>query len=297
MKKHSIVAIFLLLIFLIPSDAYSQFFNTSQQWKQRRHEIGFGAGLTNFRGDLAVVNRNTGKLFLFDIEHRLFRHGLSLDYRYNISQRQALKASFFHGQVVGDDQYAQDIYRNYRNLSFKSNIYEFLLAYEYFILRPKSGALYNIQEADGFKNRRWEWSLLAGAGFFYFNPRAEGENLREMSTEGQGLPGGAPAYSPFAFSLAFGSALYYNINKNYKIGIEYSYRFTNTDYIDDVSTVYYDKEIIRQAKGDKAAFLSDRSSGENPNWTATGQQRGDPNNNDGYFSILFKLFYTFDKRR
>jgi len=286
--------VFVFLFFISSFNVEAQFFNNQNLWSKRRHEFSFGAGITNFRGDLAVLSKNSGNLFLFDVEYRLFRHGISLDYRYNINRRQSFKLNFFNGRVVGNDNIAQDVYRSYRNLSFTSNIFELSGIYEFYLFRPKPGSLYNLQDAAGMKSGKFDLHLFSGIGAFYFNPKAYGQSLRKLGTEGQGQEGQPDYYSPIALVIPTGFGASYYINKEIKLGLEFSYRITFTDYIDDVSTSYFDKEKIRGKKGDLAAFLSDPSSGENPGWTAPGQQRGDPRNNDGYFSILFKFTYMLN---
>ena len=73
-------------------------------------------------------------------------------------------------------------------------------------------------------------------------------------------------------------------------GIEMGYRFTTTDFLDDVSDSYYDNEAIRNANGangDIAAYLADpRDMDKAP----SGQKwRGNPKSRDGYLFILFNV--------
>jgi hypothetical protein len=75
--------------------------------------------------------------------------------------------------------------------------------------------------------------------------------------------------------------------------------------MDDVSTVYYDNEIIRQNEGELAAYFADPSLGyyvENGvqfplNSTETGMQRGDPSDNDSYFFAFVNAYYKITERR
>ncbi len=59
-------------------------------------------------------------------------------------------------------------------------------------------------------------------------------------------------------------------------------RKTFTDYIDDVSTRYYDPALIAAKRGPSAAFLSDPSIGTDLNYTNVGRQRGNPTTKDWY---------------
>jgi hypothetical protein len=77
-----------------------------------------------------------------------------------------------------------------------------------------------------------------------------------------------------------------------------------TDYLDDCSTRYINPSVFQnhlsgQALADALA-VNDRRLPQpgvsiNPKG---GQRRGDPTNNDSYFTMLFKISYTFgrDKR-
>ena len=71
-----------------------------------------------------------------------------------------------------------------------------------------------------------------------------------------------------------------------------------TDYLDDVSTTYIDKTLYQKYFiGDeftRALALHNRQNEINPaHTTAIGDIRGNPKNNDAYFSINFKLALVF----
>ncbi len=106
--------------------------------------------------------------------------------------------------------------------------------------------------------------------------------------------------------LPLGIGYRYELDKKWTIGAELTHRITFTDYIDDVSTVYYDNDLIRQGQGELAAFFADPSLGfyvdengrEIPlNSTFTGAQRGDNNDNDAYFTFVVSAYYKLSKSR
>ena len=130
-----------------------------------------------------------------------------------------------------------------------------------------------------------------GIGAFYYEPFAQGTALRYIGTEGQGIPGGGSYYNLFALSFPIGGSINYHITKDIKFGIDVSYKWTSTDYLDDVSGNYFDKSKIAEIRGETAAYLSDPSSGKNPSWTSTGEQRGDPKWRDGFMFAIFKVTY------
>jgi hypothetical protein len=128
---------------------------------------------------------------------------------------------------------------------------------------------------------------------FYFNPQAKlnGKyyNLQPLSTEGQGLTGRALPYIRFSIALPFVTGYRYRISKQCVIGVELSLRKGFTDYLDDVSTYYYDNNVIKVIKGEVAAQLADRNLSGSAYGAST--NRGNPNKGDNYFYTLFQLSY------
>ena len=125
-------------------------------------------------------------------------------------------------------------------------------------------------------------------------------NLAPLATEGQGLPDGPNPYNLWQLNVPIGFSYMVRLHRQWSFGFEATYRYTFTDYIDDVSTEYYDPSDIQLYQGDKngeiAAYLSNPSlgpaNGGLPSYvTAPGQQRGDKEDNDGYFFAMIKVDY------
>lgn len=290
-ELNSIKKYVLLILCFTSLVAEAQYFNNTNPWKTRRREYTVGGGLTNYMGDLGGLNRKGTNWFLFDLEFSQFKYGFYGSYRYNISHRHSSSLSLFYGKVTGSDKLTSEPYRNNRNLKFSSKIIELSWNYEFFIIRPQPGHIYNIEGAKGLHGIKWDAYLFIGIGAFYYDPIAYGRHLRYYGTEGQGLLGQKPYYNLFAVSLPMGFGGSYYISKSFKIGLETSYRWTSTDHLDDVSGNYFGKEQMKEQRGDWAAFLSDPSNGNNPNWTAAGEQRGDPKWRDGFMSVCLKVTY------
>ena len=68
-------------------------------------------------------------------------------------------------------------------------------------------------------------------------------------------------YSPVALCFPLGFGLEKAFNGDLGLKIEASYRFTNTDYLDDVSGVYHNRNEIENEYGTIAAVMSGTSSG------------------------------------
>ena len=110
-------------------------------------------------------------------------------------------------------------------------------------------------------------------------------------------------------------------NGNGGIKLEAAYRFTNTDYIDDVSTVYYkydDASISSKMSGTgsgatrtyvgyapdgnypSGAILAPELGGTNPyilnnlTYTEPGVKRGNPENDDSYMYLTLSAYKKFN---
>src|SRR5690606_26031251 len=128
-------------------------------------------------------------------------------------------------------------------------------------------------------------------------------SLKPLRTEGQGLPGGPEEYDNIQICIPMGVGVRKVFSKEWSAGLEVQFTKTFTDYIDDVSGVYYDNALLEEANGEMAAFLADPSlgagrideAGINP--TATGQQRGDKEDLDAYFFVTLNAQYKIFKYR
>lgn len=284
--------------------ASAQYFRQSSYWKTQRKEISVGFGLSNFLGELGGRNQ-VGSPFVWDLEVSQTRPALHVDYRYYVAQKMAVRARATYGILAGNDNLTTEEFRQNRNLSFKSDVYEFTLAYEFHLYREEVGHVYDLRGVQGTKSSRVGFYAFVGIGGFYFDPKAQFENtwvrLKPLGTEGQGMPDGPAEYSNFAMCIPMGVGLRKSLSKQLSIGLELQYTKTFTDHIDDVSTVYYDKEVLRAARGDVAAHLADPSLGNSRLYaygldpTATGQQRGDPEDLDAYVFLKFQVHYKLLK--
>ena len=114
----------------------------------------------------------------------------------------------------------------------------------------------------------------------------------------EGFMTGVKDYKLTQFSIPLGFGAEYSLNEDMRVGIEFGYRKTFTDYIDDVSTVYVDQTSLLNARGQKAVDLAYRGyevkAGPYP---AAGTSRGNPKNKDGYYyvAITYTIRYFFDK--
>lgn len=267
-------------------------------------ELAFAAGTSNFLGDLGKKEPH-GKFYFSDVEASLFRPAFGLFYRHGFNKWVALKASLSYGRFEGDDRltdykevYDDEWFRNYRNLHFRSRVIEAAVTCEIHLLPYAAGST------------KWRVApyLMAGIGMFNFDPKAEyhGEwvRLRPLGTEGQGMPGYGNKYSLIQPSFPVGLGVKYNITRELTVTLEFGHRYTLTDYIDDVSTIYPDKNDIFAYYGPERAKmvyeLSRRSPEIDPEGryariTESGQQRGNPTGKDNYLFSMVSVSYVLGK--
>lgn len=297
--------ILLFTIILLPS------IGSAQKWKRNRVEYSFGIGATNFLGDLGGADQ-VGTNGLQDFEISATRMGAVLGYRYQLGESWFVRGNFDYVMVAGDDALTKEPARNSRKLSFRSHLLELSAQGEYMLVKQKSGHLYRLRGVRGKSWFRFEVYVFGGIGGIWYNPQSrnpQGDwiSLKGMHTEGQGLPGGPEQYSGFTFVMPYGIGIRRNLGGStqqglWSIGLELSMRKTFSDYIDDVSDVYYDNDKIKAAYGDEAAYFADPSgkySGliDDGSGNKIGQQRGDKNDNDAYMLGVVSINFKPGRRR
>lgn len=285
----------LIITLIVISVTLASFSQRSAQWKRMRYEIFYGVGATNFLGELGGANR-TGTNFLRDFEFAMTRPLLNLGFRYMIKEQISTKAMLSYGWIRGNDATTTETYRNYRNLNFYSPLVEFAVQGEYHITKERVGHRYNLRRVRGVKGIKLNTYFFAGIAGFWFNPKGKDQtgawqSLQPIGTEGQNVSPVREKYHRLQVAIPYGVGFKYGLDRKWSIGLEFGVRKTFTDYIDDVSTTYYDNDLIKAAGGDQAAFLADPSNGDNHGWTIGGQQRGDPKDKDAYMFMIVNLTY------
>jgi hypothetical protein len=282
---------------------------SAQSWKFYRKEIRAGIGASNFLGELGGRN-DIGSNGLRDLEFSLTRPTINVTYAYALNPWMKARADVLYGRLKGDDALTNEQFRENRNLHFRSPIVELSGLIEFYPFKDRVGHLYRMRGAKGKKISYLSPYFFTGVTLFYFNPKAKWDvdgkwhALQPLGTEGQGLPGGPAKYKRIGIAIPMGFGVSYAIDKHWSIGLEFQGRLTFTDYLDDVSGVYYDNNAIRTAKGDMAADLANpglqdpallSTVGYDP--TNTGYQRGDSSDNDSYLFAIFTVRYRFLKGR
>lgn len=244
-------------------------------------EIGFSAGASHYFGDLNTRGRlNRAK------------PSFGLFFRKQFNNYVAVRLSGHFTQVGYSDIYnTHNDYQRRRNLSFNSNIFEIALHGDFNFFKFIPGDPYH----------RFTPYVTLGAGVFSYDPyafyRGQKVSLRELGTEGQGHPAfpDRKPYSSMGICLPFGVGVKYALNDRMNIGFEVAHRFTNTDYIDDVSLSYAGADKfppLDDGEPSLAQRMQDRSYETGELIGIEGRQRGLPNQKDQY--IIAEVTFSFN---
>lgn len=211
---------------------------------------------------------------LFDIDLRATRPAIGVGYNFNVGSI-ALGTNLLYTHLYGDDDFTIQEFQNERNLSVRTNLLEWNVMVEW---RPFSRS-YDLSR----------FYLTGGVAGIYYNPKAEYKDewveLRPLGTEGQYFLEDANPYSEFDWVIPFGAGYKFRLTRSTSLVLELTARKTFTDYLDDVSTVYADPVLLEQNNGELARILADRSI----NGQEIGYERGNPDKNDTYVLLGFKL--------
>jgi hypothetical protein len=226
-KKVLIVFAFVFLLAGLV-DVQGQYFSRRKQYSS----IGGGLCAMNYFGDI-VPKSGVGS---FDLSFT--RPQLSFAFVRKFHPRFSVKGTFSWGRLQGDDFSSADPtddeakFRYARNLHFRNDIKEIAVV-----------GIVDLFENRGTFNKRPPLNpyLFAGIGFIHHNPKARTPDdlggawvaLQPLNTEEK-------SYSRVQPVLPIGLGLRYRINQNFDIAFEMGYRYTFTDYLDDVGGLYKD---------------------------------------------------------
>jgi hypothetical protein len=207
-----------------------------------------------------------------------------------------LRSQISISAIQGADRLSTKTWQKERNLDFRSTIFEGALIGELHILKW-------LPQASNWISSPY---LFGGVAFFSFNPRTKykGEwiDLQPLGTEGQGLAA-YPEKTPYdrtSFSFPVGAGWEIALNESVTVALELGWRWTLTDYLDDLSGTYADYETLRIGNGDLAALMAYRFheiSGINePYPFGEGSIRGNPDVNDIYAMGVLKVVYHWNNK-
>lgn len=287
--------------------------------EQRGFSLGVNIGMSELWSDLGtynVLDRYNNTLVKDDILGTLRGMG-GFFVRYSHVPGVAFRLGINYGKLHATDEWnydkaivaktvKEDPYQRYlRNLDVQTSIWEANLMFEFAPLRAFS----NWEFSKAAKMRTQPYILLGASGF-HFNPRGtyydietgskSWVDLRPLRTEGQGYKVDGKdfpeTYSMFSYAALGGVGVKWDIGKGLTFGVEYQFRYTFTDYLDDVSgqyidPIYFDIAYLNQKnKNEMARKMADRSNEIIPGYKQQPYSyRGDPTDVDKYstLSLMF----------
>jgi hypothetical protein len=221
--------------------------------------VGISLNAFNYYGDLSPSPKRVST------DLSLTRPAIGISFVHRFGPRYQIVGSFMYGGIRGDDNTSADkgdsengVFRYQRNLSFRNRIKE----------------LSAVAQIDLFENQstyisrvKWTPYLYAGLAVFHHNPQAKapefdaggnptgkkGEwvDLQPLGTEGQyakldkdDVNYGIEPYKRIQFAIPFGFGARFRLNEVMDISGEFGFRYTFTDYLDDVSGNYVNLDVF-----------------------------------------------------
>lgn len=275
-----------------------------QEDEQNTTEMGFTVGPMVFLGDLGG-HAGKGTTFIKDYNMNTTKLAIGAYGAVYPAPFLGFRLSLTYSSIEGSDgditpKGGDEVTRLDRNLDFRSMILEGTLMAEFY------PTVFLEDDPDDVTGRLRPYGVI-GLGMFHFNPQGSyhdpstGDtywvNLQPLHTEGEGFPE-YPDRKPYKLTqmnIPMGVGIKYFLSENVNLSFEIVHRKTFTDYIDDVSTRYVDPSLfykylspsqapIAAAMANKSPLQHIATAGYQP-----GDKRGDPTQNDAYFTAQFKL--------
>jgi hypothetical protein len=272
----------------------------AQEDARNTTEFGFTTGpmacLTDIGG-----HRGTGTTFIKDYNMKETKLQFGAYFAAYPAPWLGFRFSANYGNVTAFDaditkKGGDEVSRFNRNLDFRSAILEGTVMAEFY---PTT---FFEEDPEDVQGRLRPYGLI-GLGVFHFNPQgslSDGRgntnwyDLRPLHTEGEGWVAGSKEYSLTQLNIPMGAGIKYYLSEDVNISVELVYRKLFTDYLDDVHGQYIDPNLfyshLSAQQADLAVKLSNKAaSGYNTPSYKPGDKRGNPGNNDAYFTFGFKL--------
>ena len=299
--KRSFVPVLLLLCVLqtLPAEGQYYYYNDKYWNTDWVIELGGSAGIMNSLTDLGG-KKGIGKKFVKDLNWKMTKPSFSIYgvamYKDAIGVR--LEATF--GNIQSYDSILRKVGpstfgRYERNLSFKSTVTEIQLVAE---VHPFFFKAYEEGEAPF-----WSPYAVAGIGYFSFNPQAylngQWHYLHPLRTEGQGFAEypDRKVYTLNQLSIPLGVGVKYEVSSTINARLEMVYRVLFTDYLDDASNKdYIDPALFTNYLSGTQVSLAQQLYDRRIS-TVKNNQRGDPKDNDAFFTIQLKVGITLRSAR
>ena len=292
--------------FIFPSISQAQYYYYNDRYYDSRVLFEFGCfiGGMNCLTDLGGTS-GAGKKFIKDLNLKNSRPAFGIYALVMYQEVLCAKLELSFGNITAYDSILRNVSastsgRFERGLNFKSAIVDLQFAVE---IHPLFFNMRGEKDPPHFSPY-----ALAGIGYYFFDPQAKLNEdwyaLHPLHTEGQGFKEYPEKreYKLQQVNFPIGAGIKYELSPKANLRFEFVYRILTTDYLDDVSSTYIDPSFFAKylspTQAAVAKQLADRQSEKNPaHITMPGQQRGNPENKDAFFSLQLKFGIILGRRR
>ncbi|MBD2701268.1 outer membrane beta-barrel protein [Spirosoma sp. BT702] len=181
------------------------------QAQAQQIEIGAGLGGMLYKGDVSP-----------ELNPRFVTPAGNLFFRYNFSRSFSMRASGAIGAFRAEDKYSSDPLQQLRNYSFRTNMNEVTVDFEYNFLNYKPLP----------KAKNWTPYVFGGIGLCQYKNAV------------------AKVGGMLMFPLGIG--VKYEIKRPWSIGLEFGTRFSNNDYLDGLGDRTFGNATAKNATGNPA---------------------------------------------
>jgi hypothetical protein len=302
--KIRILLLFLYLAAANELKAQYYFYDGNYYESDVVYEIGGSVGAMNAFTDLGG-RKGIGKKFVKDFNFKNTEFCGSIFFSAVYKNEFALRLEGTFGKVEAYDSILASVKDNseeryYRNLNFRSSISEIALMAEFHPFY-----IFGNYNDDHYPPAVSPY-LVAGIGYFHFNPQAmlngNWVDLQPLHTEGEGFAEypNVKNYKLSQFNFPLGVGARYDVSAIINLRAEIVTRFLETDYLDDVSGRYIDPSVFAKylsgVQLNEALLLNDRHK-PGAETAHPGGIRGNPKNNDSYITFNIKLGLTLGRER
>jgi hypothetical protein len=241
--------------------------------------VGLSLNALNYYGDLSPSPSS----FSTDISYT--KPGFGLSYTHRFGPRYSLMGQYMLATIKGADSESADkddqsngIYRYKRNLSFSNQIHELSVV-----------GIFDLFENQQTYMSRVKWTPYAYIGIAVFmhnpqaiapatdlqgNPLADAGNyvdLQPLGTEGQhaqlattDVNYGIQPYSLVQMAIPFGLGARFRLTDVLDLSADLGFRYTFTDYLDDVSANYVDLTKLTSPLAQAMSYRTNELYNSNP---------------------------------
>jgi len=303
--KQSLHSLLRRCLFLLVVTLSLHLSSYSQDELKNTTEAGITVGPMVFLGDLGG-HMGKGTTFIKDYNMSTTKLAFGAYYTAYPAPWLGFRFSLNFGSIEGADNEIKqkggtgdEQTRLARNLDFRSKIIEGTVMAEVY------PTVFLEDEPDDVAGRLRPYGVI-GLGLYHFNPQGSYRDpstgdvywvdLKPLHTEGEGWAEypDRKNYSLTQLNIPMGVGIKYFFSENVNVSFEIIHRKLFTDYVDDVSTKYVDPTLfdkyLSPSQAQIAKSISNKSAqGYNTLGYQKNAKRGDPSQNDAYFTAGFKI--------